>query len=236
MRTSRINTPLNKQIDEWVFHFNGKSVRYLVHIKRRRDPESGETGPGALGLASFHAYFDRKYWTDQGKTMDDLGFPFGPVSGYDYNEVFEKVKATVWSAKDQAWDEVIVVGSKGVDRLGDEDKVKFTWGRGYRSKDGTLYRDDERKNYVTRRPVELLPGGLSFNNEDIVVYPYSPELENSLKELDAMFGKFNTALRFVLKNPDMLLGIKNKLLPLTVPEEPDTVEKKSETTVDGIKL
>jgi hypothetical protein len=219
MNPSRISTQFNKQIDEWFFHFNGKAVRYTIHIKRRRDPEVGESGAGAMGLASFHAYLDRKYLRDHDINEKSLGFPLTPVSGSNYNEVFEKVKHMVWAAKSQAWDKVIAVAVSGPDRKTDEDKVKFSWGVGFRSKDGTLYKTADSRNYVSRRPSEIITA-LSFGDKEIVVYPYSPEQEAALKELDNMFEKFTGALKTVVNNPEMLLGIKSRLLPLTVGELP----------------
>lgn len=234
MNPSRIGIPINKKIDEWLFHFNGKSVKFDIHIKRRRDPESGETSHG-IGLATFHAYFDRKHWTDQGMTMEQLGFPCTPISGSDYNDVFERAKKTVWAAKEQIWNKVIVMAVKGVSRMHDEDKVKFAWGVGLRSNDGTLFKTADSRNYVSRRVSELLPGGLSFEAEEIKVYPYTEEMEASMKELDAMFAKFTGALKFVISNPELLLGIKSRLLPLTVEEQPATPVKE-QLTVNGIKL
>ncbi|MGV0949303.1 MAG: hypothetical protein ACOYB3_01430 [Azonexus sp.] len=235
MNPSRIGIPINKKIDEWMFHFNGKAVKFVIHIKRQRDPEGKDSHNGLLKLATFHAYLDKKYLRDHGIEEKELGFPTTPVSGHDYNEVFEKVKNMVWSAKDQAWLKVIAVAVRGSDRMNDEDKVKFAWGVGLRSTDGTLFKTLDSRNYVSRRPAEIIPGTLSFEQEQIKIYPYTEEMEASLKELDAMFIKFTGALRFVVNNPEMLIGIKNRLLPLTFPEEPVTVAK-PETTVNGIRL
>jgi hypothetical protein len=60
-------------------------------------------------------------------------------------------------------------------------------------------------------------------------------MERGLGELDKMFVKFTGALRMAIRNPELILGIKSKLLPLTSGEEPAIVEKKQET-VDGIKI
>jgi hypothetical protein len=236
MNPSRISTALNKTIDEWLFYFNGRSVKFEVRLKRRRDPEAGETGAGALGLASFHAYFDRKYWTDQGMTMDQLGFPVTPISGYDYNEVFERVKHVVWAAKDQAWDKVIAMAAKGIDRRSDADKVKMSWGVGYRSKDGTLYKTADSRNYVSRRPGELLQDSIAFDAEDIKIVPYTEEMEAALIKLDGMFVQFVEGLGKLFDSPEKLLGITCNLLPFPLTEAEQAAKVEDEKMKGKLKL
>ena len=236
MNPSRINTPLQKDIDEWLFHFNGKAVKFDVRMKRRRDPEAGETGAGALGLASFHAYFCRKYWTDQGMTMEQLGFPVTPVSGYEYNEVFEKVKHMIWGAKDQAWDKVIAMAVKGIDRRSDADKGKLSWGIGFRSKDGTLYKTADSRNYVSRRSSELLQDSISFDTKDIKIVPYTEEMEAALVKLDGMFVQFVEGLGKLFDDPERLLGITCKLLPFPLTDAEVVAKVEDEKNEGKLKL
>jgi hypothetical protein len=236
MNPSRIGTPLNKQIDEWMFHFNGKAVKFTVHMKRRRDPEAGESGAGALGLATFHAYLDRQYLLDNGMNLKELGFPITPVSGHDYNEVFEKVKHSVWAAKDQAWDKVIAMAVKGIDRRTDADKVKFSWGIGYRSKDGTLYKTADSRNYVSRRPGELLHDSMSFDKDDIKILPYTEELEASLTNMDGMFVQFVGALKGIIANPERLLAATCKLLPIPLTDAEIAAKVDDEKNEGKLKL
>lgn len=236
MNPSRISTPIQKDIDEWLFHFNGKSVRFTVRMKRRRDPEAGETGTGAMGLASFHAYFDRTHWTNQGMKLEDLGFAITPISGYDYNEVFEKVKHTVWAAKDQAWDKVIAMAVKGIDRRSDADKVKLSWGIGFRSKDGTLYKTADSRNYVSRRPGELLTDSMSFDTEDIKIVPYTEAMEAALAKLDGMFVQFVEGLGKLFDDPEKLLGITCKLLPFPLTDAEQAAKVEDESMKGKLKL
>lgn len=234
MRTTRINTPLNKRIDEWLFHFNGKAVKFDVHMKRKRDPEQVDSHGVLAKLATFHAYLDRKYLRDHDMSEKELGFPLTPVSGDSYNDVFERVKDMVWSAKDQVWETVIAVAVSGVERLRDEDKVKFAWGVGLRSKDGTLFKTMDSRNYVSRRSRDIIPGSVSFEQDSISVYPYTLAMEESLRDLDAMFANFTNALKFAVGNPDVLLSLKNRLL-LTA-GEPHVTPVDGEASVSGTKL
>lgn len=107
---------------------------------------------------------------------------------------------------------------KGIDRRTDADKVKFSWGVGFRSKDGTLYKTADTRNYVSRRPTELLNDSMSFNGEDIKILPYTEELEAALTKLDGMFVTFVGALQKVISNPEHLLAVSCKLLPVPLTE------------------
>jgi hypothetical protein len=178
---------------------------------------------------------DRKYLKEQGIAETDLGFPTTPVSGDNYNEVFERVKNMVWSSKDQMWDKVIAIATAGPSRTTDHEKVKFAWGVGMRSKDGTLFKTLDSRNYVSRRPGEIIPGHGLYEDGCVVVHPYSEEMEASLKNLDAMFSKFTGALKFVISSPDVLRDIKSRLLPLTCEEQP-AKPVAGQLTVNGIAL
>lgn len=218
MRTSRINTPLKVKIDEWLFHFNGKSVKVTIHLQRPRDPE-GDRVVEASHLATFHAYFDRKHLETAGIT--DAGFPLTPISDKDYNALYVKVKDTIESSKNLVWQKVIVIATKGVgDDHRDDERIKFSWGVGYQSNDGKLFKRDLSTNYVTKRVTELLPRSFSFDDLDTVIYPYDGAMEAALTELDGMFERFTGALRIVIRRPDVLLNIKNRLLPFTTEEIP----------------
>ena len=236
MNPSRIGTPINKKIDEWLFHFNGKAVKFDVHMKRPRDPEKGDTHGGLLKLATFHAYLDRKYLVRNGVSEKELGFPMTPVSGDSYNEVFEKVKNTVWSAKDQAWDKVVAMAVKGIDRRTDADKVKFSWGVGFRSKDGTLYKTADSRNYVSRRPGELLHDSMSFDQDDIKILPYTEELEAALTNVDGMFVQFVGALKGLLDSPERLLAATCKLLPIPLTDAEVAAKVEDESMKGKLKL
>lgn len=222
MKTSRISTPVNVKIDEWLFHFNGKSVKVTVHLRRPRDPEAVVSGGSMVKIASFHAYFERKHLKNQG--LENAGFALTPISGYDYDELFRRVRDTIQSAKSLVWEKIIVIATKGADDNRDGERIKFDWAVGLRSKDGVLFKKTEGTNYVTKRVTELLGRSFLFDNADTAVYPYDPVMEASLIELDAMFERFSGALKVVINRPDVILNIRNRLLPLTTEEIPAEVK------------
>lgn len=236
MRTSRLNTPVNKHIDDWFLEFNGKSIRFRIHMKRPRDPETKETAGGIHKIISFHAYPDRKHLDEQGITSP--GFPMSAISDHNINDLLEKVKKVVYAAKDTIWEKVILVVAKGRDTKLDEAKTTFSWTVAFRSKDGTLYRRSMEEPIISRRKSEIMRGYFTGDDaEAIVVHPYSEELEAALKDLDSRFDLFNSKLKGLIKDEKAIVASTSKLLPLTA-DEKDAIEDglKEPVIVNGLRL
>jgi len=217
MRDSRINTPVRKHIDEWLFRYDDKSIKFDIVLIRSRDMERT---PDNTPHAKFRACVDLTHLKEKGIE----NFPLEDHEAINLEELQVKVQETIQSRLSAGWRKVIVVGLEKSDTTyEDESAVNFLYKVCFQSTDGRMFKH-ETGTWVTRRIEDILRSG--FDRDQIVILPYSEELETGLDNLNSAFGTLVDRLHNLIKTkPDMFVKIAANLPQYALLPE-DTSEPK----------
>lgn len=206
MNPSRISTPINKEIDEW--HFNTcpgekKVMHFRIDMHRPRDIESNDP-------MEFIAVSQSKWMEENNNAI--------VIRATSIPDLREKCLALARAYEESHWEKIIVVYAADAAICWSADvsdhPIKFDWGMGYRSKDGRFFRkmdmETESNSYTYQDAGYLMKSG----NKDgkCIVHPWTKELEESMKAMDEKFRQFSEALSAMIKSPQQIQAISQKLL------------------------
>jgi hypothetical protein len=215
MRDSRISTPVRKTFDSWLFRYNDKSIKFDIELRRSRDMERT---PDNTPHARFVACIDRDHLKKQG--IED--FPLEDHEAISLDELQAQVQKTIQDRLVAGWRKVIIVGLEKADTTyADKSAVNFLYQVGLQSTDGRMFKH-ETGAWVTRRVEDMLRGG--FDRDQIIVCPYSEELETGLDNLKDAFDTLVDRLHDLIKSKtDTFVRIATNLPQYTLLPE-DTSE------------
>jgi len=215
MRDSRISTPVRKTIDSWLFRYDDKSIKFDIELRRSRDMERT---PDNTPHARFVACVDQDHLKKQGIE----NFPLDQHEAISLEELQAQVQATIHSRLSAGWRKVIVVGLEKADTTYEDDNaVNFLYKVCLQSTDGRMFKH-ETGPWVTRRVEDMLRSG--FDRDQIIVCPYSEELETGLDNLKDAFDTLVDRLHDLIKTKtDTFVRIATNLPQYTLLPE-DTSE------------
>lgn len=203
MNPSRISTQVRKTIDEWLFRYDDKSIKFNIVLVRTRDMERTHDH---TPHAKFRACVDR----DHLKAKGIENFPLEDHEAISLEELQAQVQKTIQDRLSAGWRKVIVVGmEKAETTYEDESAVNFLYKVCLQSTDGRMFKH-EVGAWVTRRVEDILRSG--FDRDQIIILPYTEELELGLDNLKGAFDTLVDRLHSLLKHqPETFVKIAANL-------------------------
>jgi hypothetical protein len=219
MNPSRIHTPVSKEIDQWHFRFNQKTICVRVYLFRPRDAQCDGVRP----IINFHAKFDSLDLAKAG--IEPTEFAPASLQSQDINQLRALCEAHVQQMTKVEWEKVIVVGfaneTEAEDKMDEQRReaaieLKFDYAVGYRFNEYFRHEDyDETSVYFMRDAKDVL-GGYGWDSEkDIRVFDYNDELLAALRVLKSRYAELNQRVAKLLapKNVHLLVANLKTLIP-----------------------